>query len=298
MENNLFRSLLIIGCLICVPLAGAQTVDAGRGALPLTVPTSYSAEDPAPLVILLHGYGSSGAGQDGYMQFSALADAYGYLFIAPDGNQEAGGRNNRFWNASEACCNFFNSPEDDAAYIMEIINQIKERYSIDNDRVYLVGHSNGGFMSYNLAQRYSDSIAAIASLAGAESGEVRPAPGTPVHVLQIHGTEDGTIAYGGDEIQGNSYPGAVETVERWAEYNGCQLNGIEVAQLDLERELPGYDTRVVRYDEGCRPGGSSELWTIEGGSHIPAISDSFSDNVVEWLFAHPKVRTSAANAAD
>ncbi|MBT8147366.1 MAG: hypothetical protein KJN90_10970, partial [Gammaproteobacteria bacterium] len=96
-----------------------------------------------------------------------------------------------------------------------------------------------------------------------------------------------------------SYPGAVETVERWAQYNGCQVNGTSVAQLDLERELPGLDTQVVRYDEGCRAGGSSELWTIDGGSHIPAISDSFSKNVIEWLFAHPKVRTSAAaNAAD
>jgi len=298
MNKTLFRSLIFIGCLALAPYGAAQTVDAGRGELPLTVPAGYSADDPAPLVVLLHGYGSSGSGQDAYMQFSTLADDYGYLFIAPDGNQEAGGRNNRFWNASEACCNFFGSTEDDAVYIMSIVSQIKERYSIDNDRVYLVGHSNGGFMSYHIAQRYPDTVAAIASLAGAEAGDARPAPDHPVHVLQIHGTEDGTIAYSGDEIQGNTYPGAVETVERWAAYNGCQVEGAEVAQLDLERQLPGYDTRVVRYDEGCRPGGSSELWTIDGGSHIPAISDSFSENVVEWLFAHPKVRVSAANAAD
>jgi polyhydroxybutyrate depolymerase len=298
MQKLCIRSLLVTGCLILAPLAGAQTINAGRGDLPLTVPASYSANDPAPLLVLLHGYGSSGAGQDAYMKFSALANDYGYLFIAPDGKQETGGRNNRFWNASEACCNFFGSTDDDAAYIINIVSQIKERYAIDNDRVYLVGHSNGGFMSYSIAQRYSDTIAAIASLAGAEAGEARPAPENPVHVLQIHGTQDGTIAYGGNEIQGNAYPGAVETVERWAQYNGCQMSGEEVAQLDLERRLPGYDTRVVRYDEGCNPGGSSELWTIDGGSHIPAISDSFSENVVEWLFAHPKVGLSAANAAD
>ncbi|MEZ5488715.1 MAG: alpha/beta fold hydrolase [Gammaproteobacteria bacterium] len=298
MRNKSVITCLIASSLLLASLASAQSIDAGRGGLPLTVPASYSDSDPAPLLVLLHGYGSSGARQDAYMRFSALAEQYGYLFIAPDGRQEAGGSNNRFWNASKACCDFFAAGEDDAAYIMSIINQIRERFSIDPDRIYLVGHSNGGFMSYHIAQQYPDTIAAIASLAGAEAAEPRPEPRSPVHILQIHGTEDGTIAYDGDSIAGNRYPGATETVERWATYNGCARSGLEVARLDLERELPGLDTRVVRYDSDCQPGGSSELWTIEGGSHIPAISDSFSTNVVQWLFAHPKVRSASTNAAD
>lgn len=290
-------SALSIGLLLTAG-ATAQTIDAGRGAIPLTVPASYAADDPAPLLVLLHGYGSSGARQDGYMKFSALADHYGYLFFAPDGNQENGGSNNRYWNASEACCDFFGGGQDDAAYVMALIDEVRARYSVDPDRIYLVGHSNGGFMSYHIAQQYSSTIAAMASLAGAEAGTPRPAPQSPVHVLQIHGTEDGTIAYGGDEIRGNRYPSAQETVERWAGYNGCEASGLEVAQLDLERELPGLDTRVTRFDQGCSPGGSSELWTIDGGPHIPAISDSFSTNVVEWLFAHPKIRTGTTSLAD
>jgi len=30
------------------------------------------------------------------------------------------------------------------------------------------------------------------------------------------------------------------------------------------------------------------LWTIAGGSHVPSISDTFSQHVIEWLLAHPK----------
>lgn len=291
-------TLVLVGVLLTHGLASAQTIDAGRGELSLRVPSSYDPGKPAPLVVLLHGYGSSGERQDGYMKFSALADRYGFLFVAPDGHQENGGSNNRFWNATQACCNFYGGTDDDGAYIIGIINQVKERYSVDADRVYLIGHSNGGFMSYRMAHEHAGVIAAIASLAGAEATTPLPAPPQPVHVLQIHGTQDGTIAYGGDEIRGNRYPGARETVERWAAYNSCRPEGSEVAQLDLEARLPGYDTRVVRYDEGCSLGGSSELWTIEGGAHIPVLSDSFSENVIEWLLAHPKVHPVSANAAD
>ena len=284
--------------LLLASALNAQTVDAGRGELPLKVPASYTADDPVPLIVLLHGYTSSGANQDSYMQFSALADAYGFLFVAPDGLQENSDDRNRYWNASDACCNFFGGLDDDGAYLMRIIDQVKERYSVDPDRVYLIGHSNGGFMSYHMAYRYPDTIAAIASLAGAEASQARPSPEGPVHVLQIHGTNDGTIAYEGGDIQGNIYPGAVETVERWAEYNGCAVEGREIALLDLDNSLPGLDTRVTRYDNSCQVGGSSELWTIDDGSHVPPVSDSFNENVVEWLFAHPKVGGGSSMTSD
>jgi polyhydroxybutyrate depolymerase len=296
--RKIIFSCLSLMLLISVSSVSAQSIDAGRGELPLTVPASYSGSNPAPLIVLLHGYGSSGAGQDSYMKFSDLANHYGFLFIAPDGQQETEGQQSRFWNASDACCNFQGSPENDVAYVMSIINNVKSEYNVDSNRVYLIGHSNGGFMSYRTAYENSASIAAIASLAGAEATVAGPAPANPVHILQIHGTADTTIAYAGDEIQGNNYPGAVETVERWAAYNGCSLEGSEVAQLDLESQFPGYDSTVVRYNSGCKVGGSSELWTITDGSHVPAISDSFSANVVGWLMAHPKVGSSSANAAD
>ena len=40
--------------------ASAQTIDAGRGELPVHVPSGYDAAAPAPLIVLLHGYTSSG----------------------------------------------------------------------------------------------------------------------------------------------------------------------------------------------------------------------------------------------
>lgn len=270
------------------------TIDAGRGDIPLLVPDNLQANAPAPLIVLLHGYGSSGVQQNGYMRVGELVNRYGFLLATPDGTQESAGRNARFWSASDACCNFYANELDDSAYVLDIINTVKAQYSVDDRRVYLIGHSNGGFMSYRTAHEHSDVIAGIASLAGAEATVAQPAPEHPVHILQIHGTADGTIAYDGGEIQGNLYPGAEETVNRWAQYNGCSAEGVVTAQLDLDVSLDGLDTTVTRYSNDCRPGGSVELWTITDGAHIPQISPVFPEKVVEWLLARPKMLDSDA----
>ena len=240
----------------------AQAIDLGRGELPVTVPANYDAGTPAPLIVLLHGYTSSGASQDRYMGFSSIADKYGFLLVAPDGDKEAGGDENRFWNA-------------------DIIQTVKADFNVDPNRVYLVGHSNGGFMSYRAAYDHSETIAAIASLAGASHIDDRPAPANPVHVLQIHGTNDGTIAYNGDDIAGNAYPSAHDTVAQWAEYNGCEAQANERELRDLVANLEGHESSVEVFNQGCKTGGSSELWTISDGSHVPSFSDSFAAQVVE-----------------
>jgi len=284
------RALLCLSMGLLAPFATAEEIDLGRGPVPLTVPSGYSADEAAPLVVLLHGYTSSGKQQEGYMKFSALADEYGYLFLAPDGTREEAGRKVQFWNASQACCNFQGSEVDDSAYIRGLIDEVASKYTVDLKRVYLIGHSNGGFMSFRMAYDHSDTIAAIASLAGASlSDPDLPPPATPVHVLQIHGTNDTTILYEGGEIGETNYPGAVQSVERWAKFNGCAVEAAPAkSPIDLEKRLEGEETQVTRYVSACKPGGSAELWTIQDGGHIPSLSETFSRQVIEWLLAHPK----------
>jgi polyhydroxybutyrate depolymerase len=170
-------SCLSLALLISINLATAHSIDAGRGELPLTVPADHDASTLAPLIVLLHSYGeNAGAGQDAYMKFSQLANDYGFLFIAPNGQKETQG--NKAWlrNASDACCNFQGSQVSDVDYLVAVINNIKFQYSVDNNRVYLIGHSNGGFMSYRAAYENSGTIAAIASLTGAGGTLAGPAP--------------------------------------------------------------------------------------------------------------------------
>lgn len=282
---------LLLGALLGLSVviqSLAQDIDFGRGDVLVKVPESYSASEAHPLIILLHGYTSSGRSQDSYFQVSDLADDYGFLFAAPDGVREPSGDENRFWNASDACCNFFGLEVDDSGYIRSIIDEMKQRYNVDENRVFLIGHSNGGFMSFRMAYEHSDTVAAIASLAGANHMEQREAPENPVHILQIHGTNDETIGYQGGDIQDNRYPSALQSVRRWASYNGCSQNGVGRELRDLEASLPGHESGVLKFEVGCKPGGSAELWTIASGTHVPVLSDTFAAQVVEWLLAHPK----------
>lgn len=252
------------------------------------VPPAYVEGTPMPLVILLHGYGASGAIQEAYMQFQPLADEYGFLYLHPDGAVDAGG--NRYWNATDACCDFGNTGIDHSGMLRALIDSTKANFSVDDRRVWIIGHSNGGFMAYRMACDHADSVAAIVSLAGATFDDPNQcAPVEPVHVLQIHGTNDGTILYGGGNIGGNTYPGAIESVETWAAYDGCDIVPDNSApNIDLDAGIPGNDSSVTRYLSQCSPGGSGELWTIHGGAHVPDLSDSFSRQVVEYLYAHPK----------
>jgi len=279
--------ILTLAGAIAVP-AMAQTIDAGRGPVPLTVPMGYDADVPIPLIVSLHGYSSSGERHDSRWGIGALADQYGFLTISPDGTREAEGDRNPYWNASSACCNFERTDVDDSAYLRRMIDQIRASYNVDASRIYVIGHSNGGFMSYRMAYEHSDVVAAIVSLAGANHLEQREPPPNPVHVLQIHGTDDTTIAYRGGEIQGNRYPGAFASVSRWAQYNGCDTSVASREMRDLDASLPGHETGVMKINVGCKDGGSAELWTISDGAHSPVYSDTWGEQIVEWLLAHPK----------
>ena len=268
--------------------AFAQSIDGGRGALPLTVPSSYSADSPSPLIVLLHTYGRTGASQDEYMSLSDLADAYGFIMVAPDGTPSEAKNNPRYWNASAACCTWGDKELDDSAYLLGIVDLVKDQYTIDPKRVYIIGHSNGAFMAHRLAHDHSGTFAAIVSLAGADQSVERPTPPHPVHVLQIHGNADAAISYSGGEIRGTWYPSARESVENWAERNGCATAGVDAGVLDLDYSAPGMESTITRYTTGCKPGGSAALWTIAGGGHVPELSEHFTRLVVEWLLAHPK----------
>jgi polyhydroxybutyrate depolymerase len=275
-------------CALLSASSGRALAQAADDGYELLVPPSYDPAVPMPLVILLHGYGANGAIQEAYMHFAPLASEYGFLYLHPDGAVDPGG--NRFWNATDACCDFYHSNIDHSSILQQLIDDTKASFNVDPRRVWIVGHSNGGFMSYRMACDHADTVAAIASLAGATFDDPTVCtPLEPVHVLQIHGTNDTTILYNGGSIFGVPYPGAVESVEHWATYDGCTLvQDNSAPPIDLDIGIAGDETTVTKYTDACLSGGSGELWTIVGGGHVPNLSPQFSRYVVEWFYAHPK----------
>ncbi len=154
-------------------------------------------------------------------------------------------------------------------------------------------------MAYRMACQSADRIASIVALSGTtflDPGRCQPSE--PVDVLHIHATAEEEFFYLGGVLGPSSaysipanmppYPGAVQTVQTWATYNGAREPVTDPApSMDLDLKVPGLDTVVTRYTTSP-PGGAVELWSIIGGTHIPTFSPEFSPRVIDWLLAHPK----------
>jgi polyhydroxybutyrate depolymerase len=86
-----------------------------------------------------------------------------------------------------------------------------------------------------------------------------------------------------------AYPGAETSVKDWATFDGCSLTAdTSSPPLDLDANLPGAETTVETWAQGCKTGGGVALYTIHGGTHLPAVADTFRDEVFKFLLAHPK----------
>jgi len=253
------------------------------------VPSSVTPGEPAPLLVLLHGYGGDGGQIEDYFGLEPVAQERGILLVHPSGTPDAGG--NRFWDAADACCRFESPPVDDSTYLNDILDAVSQRYAVDPDRIWFVGHSNGGFMSYRMACDHADRIAAIVSLAG--TSHLDPSlcrPSSAVSILQIHGTQDSVIAFDGGEIFDREYPAVLPTLQAWMQHNQCTGKlGETGTSFDLDAGVDGDETEVLRAG-GCPDGVGVELWRIEDGSHSPLFVADYARLVIDFLEAHPKVR--------
>lgn len=267
------------------PSTGTVTMQLGDRPFRLYVPGSYTSTQPVPLVVGLHGYTSNSAEMESYFELAAQAELRGFLYAMPDGSLDRGG--DQFWNATNACCDIFRTGVDDSTYLSQLIETVKRSYAVDATRVYLIGHSNGGYMSHRMACDHADQITAIVSLAGVTwTDPTRCAPSRPVSVLQIHGTKDEVVAYvGGAFDAGTVYPGAEETAARWREMNGCtEVADTTTPAKDLDNQVAGTETAVTVYKDGCGNGTRVELWRMEGSRHVPALSDAFAPAVIDFFY--------------
>src|SRR6185503_2165428 len=127
----------------------AKVVIGGDRPVTMHVPPSYQPGTPMPLVVMLHGYSATAEVEELYLGITAQADARGFLYAMPNGTTDPTGE--QFWNATDACCNLYGSTVDDSAYLSSVIDQVSAAYSVDKKRVFVVGHSNGGFMAHRMA---------------------------------------------------------------------------------------------------------------------------------------------------
>jgi len=269
------------------PDAAPQLIFGGDRPTELQVPDLEPGET-YPLVLLLHGHGVSGLVQQAYLKLD-LVDQRGVFLLAPDGSL-SGVDGHAYWNAESGCCNHGEHDVDDVAYLGTMLEDVMAAWPIDPARVYVWGHSNGGFMAYRMACDRADLVAGIAPLAGAATslnGDDDCDPSQPVNVLHIHGTSDAVVPFTGTNFGKGTFPGAIESVDQWQAHDGCDATRTAGEALDVEADIDGAETTVADAD-GCPAGGAVTLWTMTGASHIPDVVPAYGDLVLDWLLAHPR----------
>jgi polyhydroxybutyrate depolymerase len=239
------------------------TVDDLERTYRLHVPDDL--DEPAPLVMMLHGRGGDGEHIQAYTEFDVLADAEGFITVYPDGI-------NYGWDFVLGIPGY-ESTYDDTAFLIALLDHIAAEYPVDLSRVYMAGFSNGGFMAQRVACANPTRFAAFASVAASGFAGMRQVclePGTETApMLLMHGTYDNIVLWNGmsvtrgDRTVQITYP-VPETLAYWAEFNACQPEA-ETDTLPKLGMSPGTYVRVLSVL--CPEDTGVVLYTVVNGGH-------------------------------
>ena len=223
----------------------------------LYVPEIYDGSTAVPLVLNFHGFGSSASQQMFYGDFRDIANTEGFLLVHPEGTTFIG---NQFWNVGFPG---LSSNIDDVGFTEALIDELATLYTIDLDRVYATGMSNGGFMSFLLACQLSEKIAAVASVTGSMTQDTFDDCNAqlPTPVLQIHGTEDDVVLYNENNL---SLP-IPDVISYWVDHNNCETTPTTTTLPDVDVS-DGSTIEHSVYEDGDN-GITTEHMKVIGGGH-------------------------------
>lgn len=276
----------------------------------LHVSPSYDGSKAVPLVIVFHGstlYNSRypfsffrSSWMENYTEFSKKANEKGFIVVyanaklliydplcTPIFGEEKSYDYNFGWIPSLGW-----KYVDDIGFIHDLIDIMKQEYTINSSRIYATGMSAGAFMSYSVGAYLSDEVAAIAPDAGTIGGRTDisdpfsyiPAPKNPVSVIAFHSTVDPNVPYDGS----NFFVSVNTSISFWVEHNGCNPTP------EINTSASG---KVIRetYTNG-ENGTEVVLYTFKYGGHIwpgnswwdPVNEISATDLIWDFFADHPK----------
>ncbi|MEJ2902913.1 prolyl oligopeptidase family serine peptidase [Pedobacter panaciterrae] len=171
---------LVVFNLFCGALLAQQSQEKYTNELKylLYLPENYNKDDQQkfPVVLFLHGSGERGddvskVAVNGLPKL--IADGKKFPFIVVSPQVPEGER----WESTD---------------LMRLMKDIKKKYRIDEDRLYLTGLSMGGYGSWDMAMKYPQMFAAVVPICGGgDVSKVWAIRHTPVWVF--HGGKDNVV---------------------------------------------------------------------------------------------------------
>ncbi|WP_407270054.1 alpha/beta hydrolase family esterase [Radiobacillus sp. PE A8.2] len=148
------------------------------------VPSSYDGACKVPLVISLHGGLMTGWGQSIYSSWTIVSERDGFIVVFPNAHER------RIWvlECEKKTMEILGEPnpggfymhtppkqpEDnhDLKFLLMLIERMKQKYNIDESRIFMHGMSMGEIMSSQFARYYGRILAGQAGSAGVTWPEV------------------------------------------------------------------------------------------------------------------------------
>jgi len=235
------------------------------------------AKDKYPLVIMLHGGGSTAEYMPTFTGFNRLAREQKFMVVYPEGIE-------KHWNDGRGVQEYKCQREniDDIGFLSAMIDQVTAQYPVDLERVYVTGVSNGGIMTHRVAVDLSHKIAAAAMVIGnaPEPHFSQAIPSNPVPMLIMNGTKDKFVRWEGGEVGRISTilgskalrppPGRVasteQTVNFWRTHNKCETS-TQTSYKPNRDPNDGVRVRVESYKDKAGKV-MVVLYAIEGGGHV------------------------------
>ncbi len=275
MKHSCLLSLSIL--FLALPaksqVSGSFTFDGVNRNYLAYVPTASSQNSPIPVVLVLHGFTQTAQGIMAYSGFNAVAESEGFIAVYPNGV-------NLTWNVG-----FSATGADDIGFLNALIDTLSHKYTVDPERIYACGMSNGGFMSYRLACELSGRIAAIASVAGSMTTETFNTchPQRAVPVLEIHGTSDLIVNYNG----ATGIKSISEVIGYWTGQNNCPQFPETILLPDIANEGSRVERSVYR---PCSDYSEVVLMKIINGGHTwPGSANSGFGNTNRDILASREI---------
>jgi poly(3-hydroxybutyrate) depolymerase len=221
----------------------------------LRVPDDYDNTKPYKLIIAWHQLDGNDVQMyaNDYYHLEPLSGGNA-IFAAPNG-QKNGSPCTTTGNG-DGGCGWPNPNGADVALGDAVVNELKENFCIDENRIFATGWSYGGSMSYKHAcerglggtkDGVEGYVRGIAVYSGAQlSGQCSPS--VPVAYYGSHGT--------GDTVLG--YDGGVGLAQNFANANGCDWSTPERATgnhvcTDVSGCSDGYPTKFCSFNGGHTP---------------------------------------------
>jgi polyhydroxybutyrate depolymerase len=250
------------------------------------IPASYNPNIDYPLVFSFHGGGGTAASFIFTNDMRPLADTASFIAVYPQAAVDPTDGSNSWLHKAPTTHN-------DVNFIESIIDTLSNQYSIDNNRVYACGYSEGGIFSYELACRLNNRIAAFSAVSGSMlEDSFRDSyynlgfcsPVHPTAVLLIPGTADSNphSTYTGFQPY---YMSVNQITTYWANHNNTDLNPI-ITQVPNNNTADGSTVEKRIWENGDNCVAIKELKVINGDHDWPGVFGNMDIDATEeiWNF--------------